>query len=105
MGAVGDVARLDVPIPTGDLVFNPRMPLGAPKAIETSHVAVDPALLAAGSHRGATSYQHAAFAAAMRCEGPVVVTAEDGLRAVAIGVAAEISAREHRVVEIAELAP
>jgi hypothetical protein len=33
----------------------------------------------------------------------VEVTAEDGERAVAIGVAAEISAREHRVVEMAEL--
>jgi myo-inositol 2-dehydrogenase / D-chiro-inositol 1-dehydrogenase len=33
----------------------------------------------------------------------VLVTADDGLRAVAIGVAAEISAREKRVVEMTEL--
>jgi hypothetical protein len=33
----------------------------------------------------------------------VLVTAHDGLMAVAIGTAAEISAREHRVVEIAEV--
>jgi hypothetical protein len=33
----------------------------------------------------------------------VTVTAEDGYRAVLMGTAAEISAREHRVVEITEL--
>ncbi|MEG8056860.1 Gfo/Idh/MocA family oxidoreductase [Sphingomonas sp. 22L2VL55-3] len=74
-----------------------------PKQVERTHVAVDPAAKAAGSHEGATYYQHAAFAAAVRGEGPVQVTAEDGLRAVAIGTAAEISAREHRVVQMTEL--
>ena len=39
----------------------------------------------------------------MRGAGPVEVTARDGMMAVAIGTAAEISAREHRVVEMAEL--
>lgn len=39
----------------------------------------------------------------MRGEGPVLVSAEDGLSAVAIGTAAEISALEHRVVEMAEI--
>jgi hypothetical protein len=33
----------------------------------------------------------------------VEVTADDGLKTVAIGAAAEISAREKRVVELAEL--
>ena len=41
--------------------------------------------------------------AAVRGEGPVLVSAEDGLSAVAIGTAAEISALEHRVVEMAEI--
>jgi hypothetical protein len=35
----------------------------------------------------------------------VEVSALDGLRAVAMGVAAEVSAREHRVVELAEVLP
>jgi hypothetical protein len=39
----------------------------------------------------------------VRGEGPVIVTADDGMRAVAIGLAAEISAREHRAVTMAEL--
>ena len=40
---------------------------------------------------------------AVRGEGPVEVTAHDGLMAVAIGVAAETSAREKRAVEMSEL--
>jgi predicted dehydrogenase len=103
MSATGDIARLDVLIPPGDLVFSPRVPLGSPKQVERIHVSVDPTVLAAGHHHGATFYQHQAFAAAIAGEGPVTVTAEDGYRAVLMGTAAEISAREHRVVELAEL--
>jgi predicted dehydrogenase len=103
MSATGDAARLDVLIPPGDLVFSPRVPLGAPKQVQRTHVAVDPVAMAAGSHHGATYYQHLAFAAAVRGEAPVAITALDGLRAVAIGVAAEISAREGRAVDMAEL--
>lgn len=103
MSATGDRARLDVLIPPGDLVFSPRVDWRGPKAVERTHVSVDAAAMEAGSHHGATFFQHQAFAAAIRGEGPVQVTAEDGLRAVAIGTAAEISAREHRVVEMAEL--
>jgi predicted dehydrogenase len=66
-------------------------------------VADDPTARAAGSHEGATYYHQIAFAAAVRGEGPVLVSAEDGLRAVAIGTAAEISAREHHVVEMREI--
>ena len=103
MSATGATARLDVLIPPGDLVFSPRVDWRGPKAVERWHVAVDPAAEAAGSHHGSTYYQHVAFAAAVRGEGPVLVTAHDGLMAVAIGAAAELSAREHRVVEIAEV--
>lgn len=103
MSATGDRARLDVLIPPGDLVFSPRVDWRGPKAVERWHVPVDEAAMAAGSHHGATFYQHQAFAAAIRGEGPVQVTAEDGLRAVAMGAAAELSAREHRVVAMAEL--
>ncbi|MHC9418062.1 Gfo/Idh/MocA family protein [Sphingomonas citri] len=103
MSATGDAARLDVLIPPGELVFSPRTGFGNPKRVERTTVAIDPVAHAAGSHEGATYYQHLAFAAAVRGEAPVQVSAEDGLRAVAIGVAAEISAREHRVVEMREL--
>ena len=101
--AVGDEARLDCLIPTGDLVFSPRVGFARPKRVTREHVAVEAHALAAGHHHGATYYQHQKFLAAVRGEGPVEVTAHDGLMAVAIGTAAEISAREHRVVEMSEL--
>jgi hypothetical protein len=101
--AVGDQAKLEAFIPDGDLVFSPRVGFNNPKKLETSHVAVDQAALEAGSHHGATYYQLEAFLKAVAGEGPVVVTAEDGLRAVAMGTAAEISARENRVVAMSEL--
>jgi hypothetical protein len=101
--ATGDMARLDVLIPPGDLVFSPRVDWRGPKAVERTHVAVDAAALAAGSHHGSTFYQHEAFARAVRGEGPVIVTAHDGLMAVAIGTAAEISVRERRAVDMAEV--
>ncbi len=43
------------------------------------------------------------FADAVRGDGAVQVSAQYGLRAVAMGVAAKISAREHRVVEMDEI--
>ena len=103
LAAVGDAARLEAFIPDGDLVFSPRVGFNRPKQVEVEHVAVDQAALDAGSHHGATYYQLDAFLKAVRGEGPVVVTADDGLRAIAIGAAAEISAREKRVVTMAEL--
>ena len=101
--AVGDRARLDVLIPEGVLVTSPRVGLRQPKAVERRVIDTDPLALAAGSHHGSTFYEHQKFNAAVRGTGPVEVTAQDGLMAVAIGTAAEISAREHRVVEMAEL--
>jgi predicted dehydrogenase len=103
MTAVGDRGRLDVMIPEGALVHSPRVPLRAPKQVTRETIAVDPVALAAGHHHGSTLYQHQRFNAAVRGQGPVEVTARDGLMAIAIGTAAEISAREKRVVDMAEL--
>lgn len=101
--AVGDKARLDVLIPEGALVHAPRVGFRNAKRVTRRVVEVDQAALAAGSHHGSTFYEHQRFNAAVRGAGPVEVTATDGMMAVAIGTAAEISAREHRVVEMAEL--
>jgi predicted dehydrogenase len=101
--AVGDRARLDVLIPSGEIVYSPRVGFRNPKQVERRTVGVDPTALNAGSHHGSTFYQHQKFNAAVRGVGPVEVTARDGLMAVAIGAAAEISAREHRVVTLQEL--
>ncbi|MBI1685568.1 Gfo/Idh/MocA family protein [Caulobacter hibisci] len=101
--ATGSQARLEALIPPGDLVFAPRVPLGAPKKVVREHVPVDEAAMKAGTHHGSTFYQLRAFLDAVRDGGTAVVTARDGLMAVAIGTAAEISAREKRVVTLAEL--
>ncbi len=103
IAAVGDKARLEVLIPEGAIVYSPRVGFRAPKAVRRRVVPVDETALNAGSHHGSTFYEHQRFNAAVRGAGPVEVTARDGLMAVAIGTAAEISAREHRVVEMAEL--
>ena len=103
IAAVGDRARLEVFIPEGTLTFSPRTGFMNPKTPERNVIGVDPVALAAGSHHGATYYQHQAFIAAVRGEGACEVSAGDGLRAVAIGVAAEMSAAEKRVVTMAEL--
>ena len=101
--AVGDKARLDVLIPSGEIVYSPRVGFRNAKRVQRRTVAVDATALNAGSHHGSTFYQHQKFNAAVRGAGPVEVTARDGLMAVAIGTAAEISAREHRVVTLQEL--
>jgi myo-inositol 2-dehydrogenase / D-chiro-inositol 1-dehydrogenase len=101
--AVGDKARLDMLIPESVIVYSPRTGFMQDKTPERTHIAVDEAALAAGTHHGSIFYQHQAFLAAAKGQGPVHVTAEDGLRAVAMGTAAEISARENRVVEMREL--
>jgi predicted dehydrogenase len=79
------------------------VPFGTPKKIERTPVAVDAGVLAAGHHHGATYFQHRAFLDAILRDGPTLVTAEDGYKAVRIGAAAELSAREKRVVELSEL--
>jgi myo-inositol 2-dehydrogenase / D-chiro-inositol 1-dehydrogenase len=101
--AVGDTARLDVLIPEGAIVYSPRVGFGKPKRVERRVVEVDATALQAGSHHGSTFYEHQRFNAVVRGEGQVEVTARDGLMAVAIGTAAEISAREKRAVAMSEL--
>lgn len=103
IAAVGDQARLEVLIPEGAIIHSPRVGFRNPKQATRRVVEVDPAALNAGSHHGSTFYEHQKFIAAVRGEGPVEVTAHDGLMAVAIGTAAELSAREKRVVTMAEL--
>jgi predicted dehydrogenase len=77
------------PAPVAQMVLSPRNP----KRPETVVVPVDPTLLAAGDHNGATFYQHQRFLQAVRGQGPVEVGLNDGLAAVALGLAAERAAR------------
>ncbi|KAA2235207.1 Gfo/Idh/MocA family protein [Salinarimonas soli] len=108
IAATGDRGRVEcfVPGPArfwpggserhSEIEISPREPKGPTRR----RVEVDETLLRAGDHHGSTFYQHSKFREAVLDGAPVEVTLEDGLKAVAIGLAAELSAREHRVVEI-----
>jgi predicted dehydrogenase len=100
---VGDAAKLTVGIPSGVIEWSPRVPQGATRRTERTRVPVNPAALAAGHHHGATYYQCRAFIEAVAGRGPVMVTARDGMKAVAMGVAAERSAAERRVIGLGEI--
>lgn len=74
--------------PVAQLIESPRQPAGE----RLREIPVDPRLIEAGDHNGATFYQHERFLRAIRGEGPVEVGLDDGLKAVAIGLAAQQSA-------------
>ncbi|MFN3236326.1 MAG: Gfo/Idh/MocA family protein [Pseudomonadales bacterium] len=86
----------DRPLPEAKVVFSPRHPRGPEQKVVT----VDADIMAAGSHHGSTFYEHLGFKAAMESNAPVEVTVSDGLKAVALGLAAQLSAERHQVVEM-----
>jgi predicted dehydrogenase len=83
--------------PVAQVIVSPRNPKG-PRTLE---VPVDPAILAAGDHNGATFYQHQRFAQVVRGGAAAEVGLSDGWWAAAIGMAAQVAAAEHRVVDLA----
>lgn len=84
------------PAPVPKLVISPRNPKGPRK----SDIPVDPELLEAGDHNGSTFYQHQRFNAVVRRKGEVEVSLKDGAAAVAIGLAAQESARTGQAVTL-----
>jgi predicted dehydrogenase len=85
--------------PVPQVIVSPRNPAG-PRAVE---IPVDPRLLQAGDHNGSTFYQHEGFQRALRGDCPVEVSMTDGWWAVAIGMAAQLSAQTGRAVDMAEV--
>jgi len=82
----------DAPVP--QVIVSPRDPKGP----MTRPIPVDPTLLAAGDHNGATYYQHSRFHAVVCGTAEVEVTLQDGARAVAMGLAAQRSAQTGQAV-------
>lgn len=66
-------------------------------------VPVDEALLTAGDHHGATYFQHLKFKAVVEGTGAIEVSLRDGVRAVAMGLAAEESIKTGKAVAITSL--
>jgi predicted dehydrogenase len=107
--ATGDQARVAAYVPgvtrfwqTGnveraaEIEVSPRSPQGPIRR----QVHVDAHVLKAGDHHGSTYFQHLGFRRAVLEGAPVEVTVEDGLKAVAIGLAGERAIAERRVVTI-----
>ncbi len=86
----------DQPLPEAQVIFSPRHPRGP----EAKVVEVDEEIMAAGSHHGSTYYEHVGFKAAIDSGAEVEVTIDDGLRAVALGMAGQTSAVNHQVMEM-----
>ncbi|MEL6452136.1 MAG: Gfo/Idh/MocA family oxidoreductase [Pseudomonadota bacterium] len=109
LSAVGPVGKIEAfvpgpgrfwpahlgPAPVAKLVTSPRHPQGP----VVHDIPVDPALLDAGDHNGSTFYQHQRFAALVRGQGTPEVTLADGWAAVAMGIAAQESARTGQAVD------
>ncbi|OSP56403.1 Gfo/Idh/MocA family protein [Pseudoruegeria sp. SK021] len=110
ISVVGPLGKIEAKVP-GPLRFWPGDPAQAPlplvirsprfpKAPIVRQVPVDPALLAAGDHNGATFYQHQRFLDVVRGNSQPEVGLLDGLMAVVMGQAAQVSAQEGRAVSI-----
>lgn len=104
---VGDLGRLDCQIPgpfraAGKAAEAARLisSLRAPSTPVIEQIIVPEDALNAGSHQGATFFQHQAFLAAVVSGARPVVSAEDGLMAVLMGLAAQASASTGQAVEI-----
>ena len=78
------------------VVISPRSPKG-PRRIDTP---VPETLLAAGDHNGSTFYQHQRFQKVVLQGAQPEVSLTDGIWAVRMGQAAQLSALENRVVEL-----
>ena len=82
--------------PVAKLVTSPRSPQGP----VTHDIPVDPTLLDAGDHNGSTFYQHQRFVDLVRGETDAPeVSLRDGWAAVAMGLAAQESARTGEAVD------
>jgi predicted dehydrogenase len=84
------------PAPQPRLIVSPRMPKG-PVARD---IPVPDTLLEAGDHNGATYFQHQRFVDVVRGAATPEVGFEDGMRAVKMGLAAQLSATEGRAVTL-----
>jgi myo-inositol 2-dehydrogenase / D-chiro-inositol 1-dehydrogenase len=105
----GEAGQVEVAQPEGIVWIGDRELPTHPKVrrdlerLRAIEVSVDETALRAGSHHGATYYQHQAFQRAVREGDAPEVGLREGLMAVAVGQAAEQSVVEGRAVTIEEV--
>ena len=111
---VGDEGKLESLLPSLTLRHSRRedwgrrqawgQPSGTARGVSVRRV-WDTGIKYAGHHFGASYIEHQRFAAAIRAGRPAEIGLEEGLRAVATGLAAHKSIDEGRVVALAEVLP
>jgi len=104
--AVGSIGKIETEVPSNESgIANSDLRIGLRENNSTTKetIAVDAKILEAGHHHGSTYYEHQSFIKAIRNNTQPEVSLNDGLIAVAIGEAAEISIKEGRVVQMSEL--
>jgi myo-inositol 2-dehydrogenase / D-chiro-inositol 1-dehydrogenase len=111
---VGDEGKLESLLPSGVLRFGRRedwgrrevwgQPSGTGKGVAVRQVR-DTNIKYLGQHFGASFIEHQKFAQAIRDGLPPEIPLEEGLRSVAMGLAAHKSIDEGRVVALSELLP
>ena len=99
LAAMGDKAKVECLLPQNIVTHGHRDTW----AVEQTDIHVPEDILNAGYHSGATYHQNKAFLDAVRGAADIIVTAEDGHRAVAMGVAAQMAASEKRRVNMTEV--
>ncbi len=103
---VGNKGKIETGVPSyGSGLNSSELSIGLrdSEKIEIETVVVDEKILKAGHHHGSTYYEHIAFLNALKNNLEPEVSLDDGLKAVAIGQAAELSIKEKRVVLLSEL--
>ena len=111
---VGDAGKLESMLPSGELRHSRRedwgrkqywgQASGTGKGVSVKRVQ-DPHIKYLGNHFGASFVEHQRFAAAIRNGTPPEIPLQEGLRAVATGLAAHKSIDEGRVVAMSEVLP
>ncbi|MEO1475102.1 MAG: Gfo/Idh/MocA family oxidoreductase [Pseudomonadota bacterium] len=83
------------PSPHPELELSPRSPMGP----QIQQIPLDDDLTEAGDHHGSTFFQHQKFLNMLQDGGQPEVTLEDGLRSVQMGISAQKSAMEQRLIK------
>lgn len=115
ISAIGDKEKVEAFIPSVQRFWPGALdnPDAAPKPFyvqsprqtkqpKKTIIEADPSILNAGDHQGSTYYQHQNFKEAILGKKDVEVTAKDGMLAVLMGLAAEQSIKENRVIFLDE---
>jgi len=100
LSAVGDTGKVEAFLPQSTVRLGPRSS-GRP-GVRTEQVH-DDRVRYEGFHHGSSYLEHVDFLAAVRAGGRAAVSLDDGLRSVAMGVAAQRSIEQGRPVTIDEV--